>query len=161
MSARRATRWAALLLACLAPIAFAAAPLTTNDLTWLAGAWEGPLGEQTLEEYWAPPRAGAMTALVRFSRDEQLQMLEIVSITDTPDGLELRIAQWDPTLRLRAPAQTMRLRAAGERSVTFEAITEGGLKTLAYRVDAAGVLRIEVGLQEGGQLTIALEEQQP
>ncbi|MEM1437062.1 MAG: DUF6265 family protein [Pseudomonadota bacterium] len=161
MSAARAPRWLSLVFACLAPAAFAAAPLTTGDLTWLAGAWEGPLGEQTLEEYWAPPRAGAMTALVRFSRNEQLEMLEIVSITDTPDGLELRIAQWDPTLRLRAPAQTMRLQSAGERSVTFEAITEGGLTTLAYRVDTAGVLRIEVGLQEGRQLTIALDAQQP
>ena len=42
-------------------------PLTIESLSWLTGNWEGPIGENLLEETWLPPSAVTIVALVRSS----------------------------------------------------------------------------------------------
>jgi hypothetical protein len=127
------------------------------QLAWLTGAWEGPLGPRILEERWAPAIGNAMTALVRFRENDALETLELVSITETADSLELRIQQWDPAMVARAPAQTMTLAELGPRYVRFDAATEGGIKVLGYRRTGEDQLTVEVTLTEGNVLNIPLE----
>lgn len=127
------------------------------QLAWLTGAWEGPLGPRVLEERWAPAIGNAMTALVRFRENDALETLELVSITETADSLELRIQQWDPAMVARAPAQTMTLAELGPRYVRFDAVTEGGIKVLGYRRTGDNQLAVEVTLSEGNELNILLE----
>lgn len=139
-----------------APSAPAGKP-TVAQLSWLTGSWAGPLGPRVLEEHWAPAIGNAVTALVRFSENDALETLELVSITETSDSLELRIQQWDPAMVPRAPAQTMTLAELGPDYVRFDAATAGGIKVLGYRRTADDQLAIQVTLAEGNELSILLE----
>ena len=55
-------------------------PLTVESLSWLTGSWEGPIGENLLEETWLPPRAGNIVALVRSSNESGTNFVEIIII---------------------------------------------------------------------------------
>ena len=55
-------------------------PLSVNSLSWLTGSWQGPIGDNLLEETWLPPRAGTIVALVRSTNDSSTQFVEIVHI---------------------------------------------------------------------------------
>lgn len=132
--------------------------LTTAKLTWLTGTWRGPIGKRMLEEQWTTPSGGSVAALIRFNGDKGLAILELVSITDHAEGLELRIAQWSPTMEpLAAGPQLMRQSASGERTVTFSATAEGGLRTLKYTSPDANTLIVSVEQTEGNQFDIRLQ----
>ena len=57
-------------------------PLSVYSLSWLTGAWEGPFGENILEEVWLPPRAGTIVALVRSSNESGTNFVEIIIIKE-------------------------------------------------------------------------------
>lgn len=117
----------------LSPLtAFAADKPSVADLAWMTGSWDGT-GETVLEENWGLPRAGTIVSLVRQTGPNGTGMVEIVSIEEANDTLELYLQQWNIPFDPRSPnAQKMTLREMGDRSVTFDAVTEGGLKTLKY-----------------------------
>lgn len=127
------------------------------DLSWLSGTWRGPFGERTLEEQWSQPSGGSIAALVRFNRAAKIDMLELVSISDSDNGLQLRIAQWSPTMEpLAESPQLLNMTAAGDRSVSFAAGSPGGLRSISYSNPTGGTLVIAVVLTEGNEFTIEL-----
>lgn len=147
---------ALLLSACQSSIAQTPAVMVA-DLDWLSGTWRGPAGKGQLEEQWSAPAPGSIAALVRTFDEEQTTMLELVSISDENDGLTLRIAQWSAQFEPRAEApQVMRLVAAGERSISFEAVSAGGLQKLAYRVADPQTLTVSVTTSEGASFELPL-----
>ena len=54
--------------------------LSVNSLSWLTGAWQGPINGDLLEETWLPPRAGTIVALVRLTNESGTQFVEIIHI---------------------------------------------------------------------------------
>lgn len=135
---------------------------TVADLGWLTGTWRGPAGERQIEEQWSQQLPGSIAALVRIFDDSQTHMLELVSLSDEPDGLTLRIAQWSPQFEPLAPAPTMmRMISSGANRVGFEATTTGGLQKLAYHTPDPQTLLIDVVTGEGAAITLRLARVAP
>jgi len=65
---------------------------------------------------------------------------------------------WDPGFEPRTEGpQTLRLKEIGERSVTFEAVSEGGMQELAYSSPEEDQFVIDILTAQGGALKIELE----
>ena len=102
------------------------------SLSWMTGNWSGAMGPRILEENWTQAKSGSIASLVRLTGPEGTSMVEIVNIQELKDTIVLHIQQWDPGFVARAPAQEMRMKESGENTVTFTAVSQGGLKSLTY-----------------------------
>jgi hypothetical protein len=103
-----------------------AAPLhRTSDFAWLAGSWEGRLvGADNIgtELTFQPPKGGLMSGVMRLSQDGKPVLLELISIIDGSDGVELRFRHFDGALSTMESTfkQTMLLTKSTDSSDTFE-----------------------------------------
>lgn len=130
---------------------------TVNDLSWMSGVWIGSLGPNTLEERWSEPRSGSIAALVRMSSPKATSMIELIVVEQEGNTLVLRLQQWNPGFKPRTEGpQTMRLTEIGERTVTFEAIDDGGLRGLTYARTVDDQFTISLLNSEGGAFKIEL-----
>ena len=131
--------------------AVAAPKATVQDLVWMTGTWSGPLGDgQALEENWTMPRAGSLAAVVRMVGHGATSMVELIVIEEEGDSLALRIQQWDPGFSPRTPAaQKLALKAIGENRVEWEAVGEGGMRSLAYARPTPDTFTIDVETADG------------
>ena len=88
--------------------------------------------------------------------------IELIVIEEQGDSLVLYIKQWDlPGFKARTPGahQRMELASLGERTVTFNAASEGGLASLTYSRPAPDTFTVEVVLTEGTRIPIELKAQ--
>lgn len=69
-----------------------------DDLAWLAGTWEGTLGEDPLIETWFPPAGGRMAGLFRWVKGDEVYLYELVSLEETADGVVLQVKHFGPDL---------------------------------------------------------------
>lgn len=130
---------------------------TVDDLAWMSGTWVGALGPNSLEEHWSEPKAGSIAALVRMASAKATSMFELIVVEQEGESLVLRVQQWNPGFKPRTEGpQVMRLAEIGERTVTFEAIDEGGLKGLTYARPADDEFTISLLNAEGGAFKIEL-----
>ncbi len=73
-----------LLLALAGSAASPASPTSAVDrLGWLAGCWEGTLGDgATYEEMWLAPRGGSLLGMARMSRGDVTMSFEFIRVVD-------------------------------------------------------------------------------
>jgi hypothetical protein len=148
------------LFAAGAPLAAAGPAATVSDLAWMTGSWKGAAGPGTLEENWVRPDAGTMAALVRGTGAGATNMIELIVIEEAEGSLVLRLQQWNPGYQPRSPEpQEMKLIEVGERMATFEAVSEGGLKRLAYARPADDTFTLTVTTAQGAEFTLELKKQ--
>ena len=160
---RRAICFSSLLLITITPLVNA----DINRLAWMTGSWGGEAGNAYLEETWNAPRAGSMTAAVRFStlptedKPASVIFVELISISESDDGgLMLYIQQYSTSLEPRFPPQPMRMTTIGDRRVTFSATDAGGgLAAVTYSLSDEGVFTISVDLVEGNKFVSKLTAQ--
>ncbi len=69
-----------------------------SDFAWLAGKWEGKLGQMTAEQTWLGPKAGIMVGAFRLSDGEKVAVVEFFSLLETPEGIVLRLRHFLPDL---------------------------------------------------------------
>jgi hypothetical protein len=144
----------------LLPVAVNAAPkASVADLAWMTGSWAGPVGPgRTLEENWLVPTDGTTAALVRITGNGETSMVELIVIEEVDDSLVLYIKQWDPGFKPRTDGpQKLTLAAIGDKSVAFEAASEGGMSTLAYSNPTPGAFHIDITTSEDQSFTIKLQ----
>ena len=113
-----------------APIAVAAelrgdTSATLRDFAWLTGRWEGTvanLAGATLEVTYSAPRAGLMTGMMRLVQRDTVLVVELISMVETPTGVEMRFRHFSPTLDAyeREFKQTMRLTSHQPSADVFE-----------------------------------------
>jgi len=113
-----------------APIAAAAelrgdTSATLRDFAWLTGRWEGTvanLAGATLEVTYSAPRAGLMTGMMRLVQRDTVLVVELISMVETPAGVEMRFRHFSPTLDAyeREFKQTMRLTSHQPSTDVFE-----------------------------------------
>jgi len=73
---------------------------TINDLAPLAGAWRCKSHGHVYEEIWLPPSNGQMTGTLRsFDEKGELRLLELITLTETDDGLEYRLRHFDGAMK--------------------------------------------------------------
>ena len=112
---------------------FAAPDAKIEQLSWMTGNWAGALGPSQLEENWIAIEGRTLAAIVRMTGGDATSMFEMITIEEVDGSLELNVQQWDPGMAPRTDgAQKMRLMEITANSVTFEALGEGGMKTLGY-----------------------------
>lgn len=129
-----------------------AAPWTVADLAWLAGAWQGTVGEDPVEELWSTPRDGTMVGAFRWLGSRTLY--EILLIEDTPEGPVMRLRHFDPGLEPwedGGDALVLRLVELGDGLATFRFGASGEGGPLTFRREGARGLSIELTLHQGGR----------
>ena len=106
-----------------------------EQLNWMTGSWEGPVGEGLLEESWLPPKANTITAVVRLTKGAVTEFVELIKIEKIEQSLELRLNLFDSSLKPRSEKpQVLKLSRIGNKSVTFVGVTEGSHKELSYKL---------------------------
>jgi hypothetical protein len=73
---------------------------TTADFHWLAGNWEGNLTGRpgTTDMTFTDPRQGTITGIMRLADNGKIVVVELISLVDTPDGVEMRFRHFSPAL---------------------------------------------------------------
>ncbi|HVB85302.1 MAG TPA: DUF6265 family protein [Candidatus Dormibacteraeota bacterium] len=65
---------------------------------WLAGRWQGNWGPRTAQEIWLPPQSGVMVGVFQLTDDYKTLVIELYTIMATPQGVELRVRHFTPSL---------------------------------------------------------------
>lgn len=96
---------------------------TTASLGWLAGTWRGAVngGALSAELIFSRPGAGTILGVARISNGPELAVVELISIVDTPTGMQLRFRHFDGDLTAHETdfQQNMAFTAATDSDVTF------------------------------------------
>ncbi|MQA92497.1 MAG: hypothetical protein GEU90_20110 [Gemmatimonas sp.] len=118
-----------------------------DQLTWLAGCWEGTLSNATTyEEAWLAPRGGTMIGIARMVRDDETLSFEFMRIVDD-EGTLVFIAQ-------PSGQKTTAFRASEITSVaaTFENPDHDFPQTVLYRFTPPDDLLARIEGDRGGEL---------
>lgn len=129
----------------VAAAAQGAAPVTATlaRLSWLPGIWTGTAGPASFEERWTPAAGGAMLAVSRTLRGNQMVGFEFLRIIER-DGTLIYVAQPGGN-----PPTEFRLTSISADSVTFENRAHDFPKVIVYARRADGAL--EARVSDGGQ----------
>jgi hypothetical protein len=127
----------------LAPDAIAGQSLgskaTLSDFAWLTGNWEGAWGPRIVEQTWMSPKAGEMLGIFRVLENDKTLVIELLSLLETPDGIEFRFRHFTPPLVAweQAGPTALRLASLDSKTAVFENPATGQPKrgTLT-RIDA-------------------------
>ena len=135
-------------------------PLTVESLSWLTGSWEGPIGEDLLEETWLPPRAGNIVALVRSSNESGTNFVEIIIIKEINGTLELQLQLFDDSLKpINKNPHSFELTKIENNYISFKGVTSGAHKTLSYERPEKNVFYIRFHPHNGDEVEIRLTPQ--
>lgn len=97
-----------------------------SDFSWLQGKWQGDWGPRVAEQVWTDPRAGEMAGVFRVTENDKTLVLELYSLVETPDGIELRLRHFTPSLVPWEPKVTvLKLASFDPSDITFESSTGG------------------------------------
>ena len=109
--------------------------VSVHDLAWLEGSWTGTgLGGQC-QEVWEKPTANTMMGMFKLTKNDKPVFYEFFILLETPEGIELRLKHFDPSLAGWEPKDefvTFKLvKVAGQKAIfeglTFEKTTENEL----------------------------------
>jgi hypothetical protein len=100
---------------------------TTADFTWLVGRWEGRMtgGAGVADVVFAPPAGGLITGMMRLVDRDKVLVVELISLVDTPSGVELRFRHFSSSLEAYEATfrQNLRLTShAADRDVFENAV---------------------------------------
>jgi hypothetical protein len=133
------------------------AQATLSELAWLEGKWQGSWGPRIAEQAWMAPRAGQMVGLFREVENMTL-VVELYSLVEAPDGIELRLRHFTPSLVTweESNSTMLKLVSVDPKTAVFENRSEGQPKRYTLiRVDADNyVSRVEIASgEESGRVT--------
>ncbi len=115
---------------------------TTADFAWLAGHWRGDMASTggTAEIVFTPPAAGTIAGVMRLVIGGKVAVVELISLVDTPEGVELRFRHFSSELTAYETdyRQAMRLKTFEAARATFENLVpyETGVMSTQPRVSA-------------------------
>ena len=132
--------------------------ISMDQLDWLTGNWEGPIGGGILEESWLPPKADTVAAVVRLTKDGVTEFVELIKIEKIGKTLELRLNLFDASLKPMAEKpQVFKLSEISEKSVTFLGASEGSHQKLSYERGSEDRFAIRIITNDGGKIAIDLK----
>lgn len=115
----------ALLLMVAAAPTHAQSARTTKDFRWLAGKWEGHLSVDAnarAEVTFSAPNGRSIVGMMRLVKNDTVLVVELISLVDTPSGVEMRFRHFSPELEAYEPTykQAMRLTSFDAMQDVFE-----------------------------------------
>jgi len=119
---------------------------TLRDFAWLTGRWEGTLGNlagATLEVMYSAPRAGLMTGVMRLVQRDTVLVVELISLVETPRGVEMRFRHFSPTLDAYEHEfkQAMRLTSHQPSADVFENVVAYDAKLMSTQPRRTSLVR--------------------
>jgi hypothetical protein len=131
------------------------AKTTLADFAWLAGRWQGAWGPRIAQQVWIAPSAGTMLGTFQLTENDKTLVIELFSLVEKPEGIELRLRHFTPSLvawETSGPT-VLKLASADPKTVVFENQSDGEPKrAMIRRVDAdTYVSRSEI-VPENGDL---------
>ena len=90
-----------------------------SDFAWLQGLWTGELGGAKLEQYFSPVTGGLILGEFRLVKAGQPPLLEFALLRETPQGVELRLRHFDPSLKPMEGVDPILLRLTAHDSSRF------------------------------------------
>jgi Domain of unknown function (DUF6265) len=100
-----------------------------SDFAWLEGKWLGNWGPRVAEQIWTAPKGGQMLGLFRVVANDKPVVIELFSLVDTPEGVELKFRHFTPALapweQSDAGLMTMKLNEFGPATLVFENAGDG------------------------------------
>jgi hypothetical protein len=145
--------------------AIPAAPLkaTVDQLSWVAGAWTGTVGDRTVEQHWSAPAAGSIIAMYRSIRNGRPTLYELLAIEQEGEGVVLRIKHFAPGAGLvgqEAKDESMNhtLVKLDMKLAIFEGGTAAAPVRITFRSPDAANLNIVVERQRDGKPTSTVFE---
>jgi hypothetical protein len=127
-----------------------AAKATIDQLSWVAGAWTGTLGERTIEQHWSAPAGGSIIAMYRSIQNNKATLYELLAMEQDGESVSLRIKHFAPGAGLAG--QEAKDESANHALVKLEnrlAVFEGGT--------SAGPVRITFRSPDPNSLNITVE----
>ena len=132
-------------------------PFSIDRLGWLEGSWAGPISGGVLEEKWLYPKANTMAAIVRLTKEDQTEFVELIKIEQVRDSLELRLRLFDSELKPRlTEPRVHRATTQGPHSVTFHGVSPNAHRLLHYELTAPGQFLIRLETKDGEKVEIHL-----
>jgi hypothetical protein len=130
------------------------------DFAWLEGRWRGDWGSRVAEQAWLAPKAGEMSGLFRLVEGDKTLVLELFSLTETPEGINFYLRHFTPELLPweKTDATLLKLESADLAKVVFVNPVNGEPKrTSLIRVDAdTYTLRSEIEPEHGDPQVIEI-----
>ncbi len=93
-----------------------------TDFAWLAGTWEAhaPGATFVLEATYNAPKAGVVNGVMRIMDQGKVLMIELITITDSPTGPELRFRHFNAQLDALEPVFKQNFRLAKSTTDRYE-----------------------------------------
>ena len=131
--------------------------ISINQLEWLTGSWQGPIDGGILEETWLPPRANTITALVRLTKDDVTEFVELIKIEKVGSSLELRLQIFDSSLKPRwEKPHVFRLSKIEKNSISFRGVSKDSHRKLSYERVSSNHFVIRIQTNQGSDIEINL-----
>ncbi len=111
---------------------------TLSDFAWLEGKWQGAWGPRVAEQVWTAPKAGQMLGLFRVLENDKALVIELFSLFQTADGVELRLRHFTPELVPweQSGLTTLKLAGLDAQTAIFENPSDGQPKRDVFtRID--------------------------
>jgi Domain of unknown function (DUF6265) len=137
-----------------------AAKPTLGDFAWLVGRWQGSWGPRTTQQAWLPPKADAMVGTFQVSENGRTLVIELYSLVQTLDGVELHLRHFTPSLVPweKSGDTVLRLSSIDPRTMVFENTTDRQpQRQTLTRVDLdTYISRAEIGSETGDAQAVAI-----
>jgi hypothetical protein len=109
------------------------------QFNWLEGHWRGEWGSRIAEQTWLEPKAGEIAGLFRLIEREKILVLEIFSLVEKPEGVQLYLRHLTPELLPweKSDATLLKLESVDATKATFVNPVDGEPKRAIFmRLDA-------------------------
>lgn len=124
-------------------------PRTIKSLAFLAGTWIGDMNGTHAEEAWSAPRGNNIIGHFRWLRpDGKPIIFEILTITEEPDAIRLRLRHYSETLVAKEEQ---------DKPMTLKLVSVSDSRAHFAAEEHAGDLRHAVYTVKGDTLTIDLD----
>ncbi|HEY6250993.1 MAG TPA: DUF6265 family protein [Candidatus Angelobacter sp.] len=92
------------------------------ELTWLTGHWTADLPEGHVDQYWTTQGPEGYMGMSRLANSEKTLVVEFLTLSETPTGIEMRVRQFDMAMTLAEKDQPviLRLKSLSKDTVVFE-----------------------------------------
>lgn len=119
-----------------------------SDFAWLEGKWEGNWGPRLAEQVWLSPKGGELPGLFRVVENDKTLVLELFSLVENSDEIEMRIRHFTPSLVPweQSAIAVLRLTNLDATEAIFENASSGQpIRETLIRIDAdTYLLRTEI-----------------
>jgi len=92
------------------------------DLTWLTGHWTADLPEGHVDQYWSGRGPEGYVGMSRLASPEKTLVVEFLTLSDSPQGIEMRVRHYDMAMTPVEKDQPviLRMKSLSKDTVVFE-----------------------------------------